>query len=404
MLSDDAFYERRPFRLDPVQDAAASLDDEDGRFPPFEGEPAGRKAERPRFPMLLADDLEIGDDPVWLIDGLLPATGYAVVYGPPKAGKSFLLADALFHVAMGRTWAGRDVQQGVVIYICAEGIKGFERRVIAMRRHHGVEGQRTPFVTVPRAPNFGHASGDDAALIEDIEALLATIGNPPVRAIAVDTLARTMFGADENLPKDMMMFAGNCERVASAFGCVAIAVHHAGKDLSKGARGSNSIDAAVDAMWLVEKGDACSTATVVHQKDGEAGATWQFRLIPKVLREASAAVQSAAAAVVEIIANPGDVQQPAAVRSKPLPDRPRHLLEILKHALNEMGEFLKGDPNVPHDTRSISRDHLKKYLSLKGYWESSNPNGTERANLSRDISVLLARHVAGGASGRLWLA
>ena len=76
-----------------------------------------RGKQRPRFPVLHIDELEIGDDPTWLINGLLPASGFGIVFGPPKSLKSFLLADALFHVAMGRSWAGRDVMQGAVVYI-----------------------------------------------------------------------------------------------------------------------------------------------------------------------------------------------------------------------------------------------------------------------------------------------
>ena len=38
-------------------------------------------AKRPRFPVLHIDDLEIGDDPTWLIDGLMPASGFGIEKG-----------------------------------------------------------------------------------------------------------------------------------------------------------------------------------------------------------------------------------------------------------------------------------------------------------------------------------
>ncbi len=256
---------------------------EDGRDPPGRFEPdmqARRDTPRKPFPILHIDDLEIGDDPTWLINGLLPASGFGVVFGPPKSLKSFLLADALFHVAMGREWAGREVMQGAVVYITGEGVEGFKRRLIAMRRHYEVEGARVPFLMVPVAPDLGHNSGDDAALVQDVRDYLATIGNPPLRAIAIDTLARTMKGADENAAKDMTTFVDNCERIGAAFGCIVIGVHHAGKDVAKGSRGSNALDGAVDVMWSVEKHEAGSTATIHHMKDAEAGSSWQFRLLP----------------------------------------------------------------------------------------------------------------------------
>ena len=380
-------------------------DEDDGRFPPF-GEQAHRAdaSGRAKFPILHVDELEIGDDPSWLIEGLLPASGFGIVFGPPKSGKSFLLADALFHVAMGRSWAGREVMQGVVVYITGEGVEGFKRRLIAMRRHYGVEGSGIPFLMVPVAPDLGHASGDDAALVEDVREYLAALGNPPVRAIAIDTLARTMKGADENVAKDMTMFVDNCERIGAAFGCIVLGVHHAGKDVAKGSRGSNALDGAVDVMWSVEKSEAGSTAAIHHMKDAEAGATWQFRLQQMVLREGGATSQFVAAAVVEITAEPGEAQQGAT--SEPtvkLGDRPRLLFNILREAVQEMGQQVQGDLNVPHHARAINREHLKRYLPIRGYWDGEKPTNSNRATFSADLKTLKARGVIGLTDQWAWL-
>lgn len=387
-------FERRPF---------APQDLEDDRFPP----PADVDVQQPRrlpFPILLVDDLEIGDEPPWLIQGLMPATGFGMVFGPPKSLKSFLLADAFFHVAMGRSWAGRDTLQGAVVYVTGEGVEGFKRRLIAMRRHYGVEGQRVPFLMVPVAPDLGHASGDDAVLIESIRAYLATIGNPPVRAVAIDTVARTMKGADENAAKDVTIFVDNCERIGTALSCIVLGVHHAGKDTTRGARGSNAFDGAVDVMWSVEKGESCSTATIHHMKDGEAGASWQFRLQPMVLREATATTQIVAAAVVEMIAVPGQAQRSATGRTAvKLTARPSLLLDIIREAAGEIGEQVKGDMTVPHDARAISRDILKKYLPLRGYWDDDRTGGYNRAIYSSDLKALKAKKVIGLTDSWVWL-
>ncbi|WP_191970971.1 AAA family ATPase [Methylobacterium soli] len=387
----------------PMDDALAELRERNGYARFDQEERHSSPPKRSRFPILHVDDLEIGADPVWLIDGLLPATGFGVIFGAPKSGKSFLLADALFHAAMGRAWAGREVMQGAVVYITGEGVEGFKRRLIAMRRHYEVEGRRVPFLLIPVAPDLGHASGDDLALIEDVRSYLASIGNPPIRAIAIDTLARTMKGADENAAKDMTTFVDNCERIGTAFGCIVLGVHHAGKDVAKGSRGSNALDGAVDVMWSVEKGEVCSTATIHHMKDAEAGATWQFRLLPTVLREGGAALQSATAAVVEIATLPGEAQHPAAKRNKPLPDRARLLLDVLTFAIGEMGEAVKGDSNVPHDLRSVARENLKRYLELRGYWDELITPAVNRANLSRDLKTLQARGIIGATATWLWL-
>jgi len=113
------------------------------------------------------------------------------------------LATALFHVAMGRDWAGRRVLRGAVVYIVAEGKEGFKRRLIAMRRHFGVEGQKVPFGIITVAPDLGHKPGDVEVLTDQVRAWQKKNGNPPVRAIAIDTAARTLKGADESSAKDM---------------------------------------------------------------------------------------------------------------------------------------------------------------------------------------------------------
>ncbi|WP_162242056.1 AAA family ATPase [Methylobacterium sp. Leaf125] len=351
------------------------------------------------------DEIQIGDDPTWLIEGLMPASGFGIVFGAPKSGKSFLLADALFHVAMGRTWAGREVMQGAVVYITGEGVEGFKRRMIAMRRHYAVEGEGVPFLMVPVAPDLGHASGDDAALIEDVRAYLASIGNPPVRAIAIDTLARTMKGADENAAKDMTTFVDNCERIGAAFGCIVIGVHHAGKDVAKGSRGSNALDGAVDVMWSVEKGEAGSTASIHHMKDAEDGASWQFRLAQMVLREGGATSQFVAAAVVEITSLPGEAQQGATAGSRvQVGARPLLLLKVIRLAIADMGAPVLGTVHIPHDARVISRENLKRYLPLHGYWDADKPTNSNRATFSADLKTLKAKDAIGLNSDYVWFA
>ena len=55
-----------------------------------------------------------------------------------------------------------------------------------------------------------------------------------------------------------------------------LVVHHAGKDVAKGARGSSALRAAVDTEIVVKD----KTATITKQRDGEEGAKVAFRLHP----------------------------------------------------------------------------------------------------------------------------
>ena len=54
-----------------------------------------RAKTRARLHLIAFDDIELDDDPEYLIEGLIPAKGLTVVWGPPKTRKSFGIADML---------------------------------------------------------------------------------------------------------------------------------------------------------------------------------------------------------------------------------------------------------------------------------------------------------------------
>jgi hypothetical protein len=358
---------------------------------------------RSRFTVIDVDDINLGDDPIWMIEGLLPASGFGVVFGPPKSGKSFLLSDALFHVALGRPWAGRSVQQGAVIYITGEGVTGFKRRLVAMRRHYGVEGQGVAFGLITVAPDFGHKSEDAQELKSMIRDWLSRHGNPSLAAIALDTLARAMKGADENTAKDMTTFVDNCGLLGEAFGCLVVGVHHAGKDTSRGSRGSNALDGAVDVMWSVEKGDGFSTAAIHHMKDGEGGLDWQFRLSPYVLQEATETRGAVSTCVVEIVRNPAPVNLSETPRNRKLPMMAARLMAIIKEAVSESGRAVLGDPVVPFDQPAITREILKRYAVARGWVDTERRPDSIRAQFNTNLNTLAERKLVGLTREHIWL-
>ena len=53
-----------------------------------DGQPDHDHAPKPRFQPIPLDDVTISAEPIWLIDGILPARGLAFIVGPPKSGKA----------------------------------------------------------------------------------------------------------------------------------------------------------------------------------------------------------------------------------------------------------------------------------------------------------------------------
>jgi AAA domain-containing protein len=219
-------------------------------------------AKEPRFKLLSLDEIESLPPLEWLIEGLIPASCLAVLYGAPKLGKSFLALDWALCVAADRPWHGRTVRQGDVVYVYAEGVSGLKARTAAWTDKHG----RKPasFRVVPSAVDLP-SSKDRAALVAAIRAAC-----PKPRLIVIDTLARNFGAGDENDQRDMNAFVQGCDALVAAFpGATVLAVHHPGKDRRRGARGSLVLTGALDTLLSLQRsGDRLKLVTEM-QKDGE---------------------------------------------------------------------------------------------------------------------------------------
>jgi hypothetical protein len=212
----------------------------------------------------------------WLVDDLVPAASFVSPYGSPKAGKTFIMLSMLLHVAAGRDWMGRKTKQGAVVYIVGEGARGLKARLEAMREQYGI-GDGAPFYVVSRAVNFTKAEAV-VNLEEDIRELMMAEGQT-LAAVAIDTVARAMPGADENAAKEMGGFISCCDHLRERLNCTVFAIHHAGKDTSRGARGSNALLGAVDAEYLIERKDQVTTLTVTDMRDGASGEVLTFDML-----------------------------------------------------------------------------------------------------------------------------
>jgi hypothetical protein len=94
----------------------------------------------------------------------------------------------------------------------------------------------------------------------------------------VDTLARTMKGAKED-ETGFGNFIANCEIITGEFGGLAIAVHHSGKDASKGLRGWSGLGAALENEWrFVRLANGRRQVVVDKVRDGEDGIGWEFEI------------------------------------------------------------------------------------------------------------------------------
>ena len=213
-----------------------------------EGEVVAEEQAIERYKMMRRDAVFAMPPVEFLVDGLITDTGFTMMYGAPGTGKSFIAIDIALSVAHGQPWQGQSVRQGPVLYIAGEGIGGFGKRWKAWERHHGKVDEPDLYL-LPTAVNFREP--------EDIARLVATIEDidQPFSLVIVDTVARAIAGAEENSSTDMGLFVAACDEIKALTGGALLAVHHAGKDSSRGARGSTALLGAVDTSLMVGKSE-----------------------------------------------------------------------------------------------------------------------------------------------------
>lgn len=213
------------------------------------------------------------------VEGLLGDAAFSVWFGEPGCGKTFLVLDLALHVALGRPWFGREVEQGSVVYVAMEGVRGFRNRIAALRHHYGLDDDTVPLAVISSAVDLLDPAADAPRLIDAIRSAGATM-EKPVRLVVFDTLSRSMSGGDENSPEDMGALVMNSQRIIAATGAHNLFIHHSGKDKSKGSRGHSCLLGNIDTEVEIVRDEVTrvSTVHVRKQRDLDMAEDFSFQL------------------------------------------------------------------------------------------------------------------------------
>lgn len=226
------------------------------------------------FKLTFLDETDNRPPTPFLVQNVIPESGFTLLTGLSGSGKSFISVDISLSVAHGREWAGKKVQKGRVLYVAMEGQNGVIQRSKAWHKVNNLDYTRDYAVV---EHNF--TLHDKAK----VAALKKTVENFQPILIVVDTVSHAMVGWDENKASEMNEFINRLMELKSIHGSTILLVHHQAKDTSNDhqkSRGSNSLPAAADASFNTSKrvNSRYIEVKCLKQKDVEFPSTMEFFL------------------------------------------------------------------------------------------------------------------------------
>jgi len=240
------------------------------------------------------------------LEGWLPRMGKAIIYGKAKAGKSYLAAQIARSIGAGIPFLGLPTERGKVLYLQFE----LGERVLQDRLQLTKQVYENVFVGTTFSMKLDKKAGK-----EQLQRALDAV-RPDV--VILDPLIKILSG-DENESHDVTIITDYLDFMIETFRCSFLVLHHAGKDGSRGGRGSSALEGWVDAyLELV--------------KISPPNEPLKIRLTPKLLRHANLPPEAIEAEMVDYEFElstpkvPVMVQVAEFMKGKKAPVSPKQLL------------------------------------------------------------------------------
>lgn len=209
-----------------------------------------REPKRERFQPWTAQEL-IDMPPIdWIIPQMIPERSIGMLYGPPDSYKTFAVLTQVLEVSRTKD----------VIFLAGEGGYGLGPRIKAWATLHEIDVATLKFHAVTDMPKAA-----DRGDVSDFVEKMRKRGIKPA-IVCVDTASRMMTGLDESSARDAGQFIDALDFLKEEFGCTILAIHHTGKDVSKGERGSSALRGGFDFVIEAEATTDTNALALVMRK------------------------------------------------------------------------------------------------------------------------------------------
>jgi hypothetical protein len=174
------------------------------------------------------------------VKDLLPKRGKALLYAPPKAGKSYLCLQLARCIGAEEDFLGIPTKQGKVLYIQFElGEEILQGRLLSTgKRYDDV------YVGTSFSLKIDSAIGQ--------ERLWNTLEVVEPNVLILDPWYKSIT-CDENEAADIIKVTDFLDSLIEGFNCSILIIHHAGKDITKRGRGSSVLEDWVDSYMQMKK-------------------------------------------------------------------------------------------------------------------------------------------------------
>ena len=188
----------------------------------------------------------------WLIDGLLPQGGIALLVAKPKVGKSTISRDLTHALVTGRPFLSRQVIPGRVLVLALEDHPDRLREQFCAS---GLKGGEDMLVYVGPAPRDG------------VRWLASMVERFAPSLVVVDPLFKLVRVGDVNAYAETSIVFEGLTRIARGSGAALLLIHHANKGSEGGdsVLGSTSVMGLADTVMLVKRYDDVRTIKTTHR-------------------------------------------------------------------------------------------------------------------------------------------